>query len=119
MCEISDQERSNNREMRDQGGQNSLSKTMFLSLGASRGVWAPAERPFVPVPWSPERWGRAGGACFGVDLPGIRRSARVFACGGRDPLCHPGSAGEPPSARPPQLGEGSAGPGSANRGPDQ
>lgn len=119
ICEIPDRERSNNREMRDRGGQNSLSKTMLLSLGASYGVRAPAERPFVPVPWPPERWGRAGGACFGVDLPGIRRSARDFACGGRDPLCDPGPAGKPPSARSPQLGEGSAGAGSANRGPDQ
>ena len=57
----------------------------------------------VPVPWPPERWGRAGGACFGVDLPGIRRSARDFACGGRDPLCDPDPAGKPPSARSPSL----------------
>ena len=50
-------------------------------------------------------------------LPGIRRSARVFACGGRGPLCDPGPAGKPPSARSPQLCAGAAGPGSANRGP--
>ena len=87
--------------MRNQGGQNSLSKAMVLSLGADRGGRASAERSFVPVPWSPERWGRAGGACFGVALPGIRRSARDFACGGRDPLCPPGPAGEPPSAQSP------------------
>lgn len=103
--------------MRDQGDQKSLSKTMFLSLGADCGVWAPAERPFVPVPRSPERWGRAGGACFWGHLPGIRRPARVFACGGRDPLCDPGPAGKPPPARSSRLDAGADGPGSANRGP--
>lgn len=119
MCEIPDWERSNNREMRDQGGQKSLSKTMFLSLGASRGVWNPVERPSVPVPRSPKRRRRAGGTCFGVALPGIRRSARVFACSGRDPLCDPGPAGELPSAQSSRLCAGALGPGAANWGPDQ
>lgn len=117
ICEIPDRERSNNREMRDQGGQNSLSKTMLLSLGASYGVWASFERPFVPVPWPPERRGRVCSACFGMALPGIRCSAWVFACGGRDPLYHPGPAGKPPPARSSRLGAGAAGPGSENRGP--
>lgn len=117
ICEIPDRERSNNREMRNQGGQKSLSKTMFLSLGADCGVWSPAERPFVSFPLFPERRRRAGGACFGVALPGMRRSARVSAYSRRDPLCHSGPAGKPLSAPPSGSCAGAAGPGSANRGP--
>ena len=90
---------------------------MFLSLGASRGVWNPVERPFVPVPRSPKRRRRAGGTCFGVALPGIRRSARVFACSGRDPLCDPGSSGRAAVCAVFPVMCGSAWAGAANWGP--
>ena len=68
-------------------------KVCCLSLGASRGVWNPVERPFVPVPRSPKRRRRAGGTCFGWLCLGSGALHGSLSCSGRDPLCESRSSG--------------------------